>query len=148
MARKKLRSTVHNLAHAYQSTLFYFAKGYMADWACNVAQKKGLSILEVDIIKGQVFPIDAHVEALIAYTDKLRQSLEHDLESIGLKMDFVKKATLKLSIVDEKKRLIKIVAEITDIEDCTYQSKDFLETSECQFDPFENNKKVLRRDAI
>ena len=130
MAKKKnLNGLPHNLKQQYFSTLFYYGKGYMADWIWNAAIEKNVSDIQIDIINQTVMPKDLHIRPLTAQLIKLQQTIKKELTNNGFPENFIVKAKFEIYISPENRnqKIFSILTILEDRDGKIYRSKPYAE---------------------
>jgi hypothetical protein len=143
MAKKKnLNGLPNNLIQQYFSTLFYFEKGYMADWIWYAANEKNKSNIEIDILKKKVTPKDLEIKQIVTYLDYLKQTIVKELKANGFPDDYIKKAKFEIYISPENKveKIFSCVATLEDAEGKVYRSNPYAQMAyEKDFQVFKSN---------
>jgi len=130
MAKKKnLNGIPNNLIQQYFSTLFYYDKGYMADWIWNAAKEKNISDIQIDIINKTVTPKDLQIQPLTAQLIKLQQTIRKELVNNGFSYDFIVKGKFEIYISPENKvqKTFDVSVTLEDKDGKNYRSKPHAE---------------------
>lgn len=141
MAKKKnLNGLPNNLIQQYFSTLFYYDRGYMADWIWCAANEKNVSDIEIDILRKTVNPKSIEIKPITAQLTYLEQTIKKELKGNGFPDDFIKSAKFEIYISPENKvsKVFSCVATLTDTEGKTYRSKPYAEMA------YENDLQVFK----
>jgi hypothetical protein len=129
--KRNLNGLPYNLVQQYFSTIFYFGRGYMADWIWCAADEKNVSDIEIDILKKTVNPKSLEINPITAYLDRLQETIKKELVANGFENDFIKSAKFEISISekDKQKKLFRCVAILKDNDGKMYKSKIHTDTS-------------------
>ena len=130
MAKKKnLKGLPNNLIQQYFSTLFYYDKGYMADWIWNAAREKNVSDIQIDIINKTVMPKELQIQPLTAQLIRLQQTIKKELTNNGFTDDFIVKAQFEIYISPENrsKKIFSVMVTLEDKDRKIYRSKPYAE---------------------
>jgi len=130
MAKKKnLNGLPNNLKQQYFSTLFYYDKGYMADWIWNVAKEKNVSDIQIDIINETVTPKDLQIQPLTTQLIRLQQTIKKELVNNGFADDFIVKAKFEIYITPENReqKMFGVFVTLEDKDGKIYRSKPYAE---------------------
>ena len=128
MAKKnKLKGLPNNLIQQYFSTLFYFEKGYMADWIWNAAYDRNISDIQIDIIKETIIPKDLQIQPLTVGLIRLRETIKKELKNNNFTEDFIEKAYIEIYISPELKnqKIFGVLVTLEDKEGKVYRSKPY-----------------------
>ena len=140
MAKKKnLNGLPNNLIQQYFSTLFYYDRGYMADWIWNAASEKYVSDIKIDIINKTVIPKDLQIQPLTIHLIRLQQTIKKELINNGFIEDFIVKAQFEIYISPENnsQKIFGVVVTLEDKEGTIYRSKPYAEKAyETEFQVF------------
>ncbi|MFT6871464.1 MAG: hypothetical protein ACJAVN_000463 [Roseivirga sp.] len=126
---KNLKGLPNTLVQQYFSTIFYWKKGYMADWIWRTAIKQGVSLIEIDIINGSVSPKELHINPILGHLHLLLQTISNTLISNNFDADFIMKAKINIQLPEgsESSHLITCQGITTDKEGKIYQSSVYTE---------------------
>lgn len=141
MAKKRnLNGLPNNLIQQYFSTLFYYDKGYMADWIWNAANEKNISDIQIDIINQTVIPQELQIKPITAQLIYLHQTIKKELTNNGFSDDFITKAKFEIYISPENRvqKFFSCLATLEDKDGKTYRSKPYAEMA------YETNFQVFR----
>jgi len=130
MAKKKnLNGLPNNLKQQYFSTLFYYDKGYMADWIWNAAKEKNVSDIQIDIINETVTPKDLQIQPLTTQLIRLQQTIKKELVNNGFADDFIVKAKFEIYISPENReeKMFGVFVTLEDKDGKIYRSKPYAE---------------------
>jgi hypothetical protein len=127
--KRNLNGLPNSLEQSYFSTLFYWHKGYMADWIWNAANEKEVTDIEIDILNKKVKPTDLEIEPIIAQLFRLQETIEKTLKSNGFSPDFITEAKFNIYISQKYKaqKLFSCQAIVTDRDGKNYEGKTFTE---------------------
>jgi len=134
---KNLDIIPNSITQQYFGTLFYYGKGYMADWLWNTATEKGITELTIDIINYKIHPKELQIKPLVVFLPTLKETIKKTLEVEGFPADFIKEAKLHIKLFKEENRL-RCTAILTDSENKKYIGKEYTEH------PYDNNFKVFK----
>lgn len=126
---KNLKGLPNTLVQQYFSTIFYWKKGYMADWIWDTAIKHDVSLIEIDIINGSVSPKELHTKPILGHLHLLLQTISNTLMSNNFDADFIMKAKIDIQLPEgsESSRLITCQGITTDKEGKIYQGSVYTE---------------------
>jgi len=130
MAKKKnLNGLPNNLKQQYFSTLFYYDKGYMADWIWKAAREKNVFDIQIDIINKSVTPKELEIEPLTSQLIRLQQTIKKELISNGFSEDFIVKAKFEICISPEHivQKIFGVLVTLEDKDGKIYRSKAYAE---------------------
>ncbi len=129
--KRNLNGLPYNLVQQYFSTLFYFKKGYMADWIWCAADEKNVADIEINILTKTVNPKLLEINPITAYLDRLQETIKKELVANGFGDNFIKSAKFEISIseTDKPKKLFRCVAILEDKYGKIYRSKIHTDSS-------------------
>jgi len=127
--RNRINGLPNVLIQQYFSTMFYYEKGYMADWIWNTANDKNINDIKIDIIKGTIIPRELQIPQLTGELYRLRQTIKKELESNGFSENFIQKAQFEIYITSEFKndKIFGVIATLEDKDGNIYRSKPYVE---------------------
>ena len=94
--RRNLNGLPNSLEQRYFSTLFWWDKAYMADWIWNAANEKGVTDIEIDILRDTVDPEELEIKPIIAQLNQLRETIKATLDSNDFPTNFIVDAKIKI----------------------------------------------------
>jgi hypothetical protein len=126
---KKLHGLPNNLVQQFFSTLFYYDKGYMADWIWNTATQNNVDSVDIDIINGTVTPTSVQIKPIVSQLDRLRDTIQAVLTSNEFPVDFIVKANLyvKLSKDSKTQRFLEVKGVAVDKNGKVYEGQVYSE---------------------
>jgi hypothetical protein len=126
---KKLHGLPNNLVQQFFSTLFYYDKGYMADWIWNTATQNNVESVDIDIINGTVTPTSVQIKPIVSQLDRLRDTIKAVLTSNEFPVDFIVKANLyvKLSKDSKTQRFLEVKGVAVDKNGKVYEGQVYSE---------------------
>jgi hypothetical protein len=129
MNKKNLNGLPNNLIQQYFSTLFYYDKGYIADWIWNAAKEKNVSVIQIDIINQTVAPKDLQIQPLTAPLIYLQQTIKKELINNGFSENFIDKANIEIYISPESRnqKTFSVLTVLEDKDGKIYKSKPYTE---------------------
>jgi len=140
MAKKKnINGLPNNLIQQYFSTLFYYDKGYMADWIWNAANERNVSDIQIDIINKVITPKDLQIQPLTTQLIRLQETIKKELINNGFADDFIIKAKFEIYISPENRfqKILAVLATLEDKDGKIYRSKPYAEKAyEADFQVF------------
>ncbi|MEZ4805310.1 MAG: hypothetical protein R2852_07465 [Bacteroidia bacterium] len=152
MAKKRnLNGLPNTLVQRYFSTLFFWSKGYKADWIWNAANEKGVNEIEIDLLNDSVFPKELELKPIHAQLSRLRATIRITLENNKFPKDFIVDAKFNIFVSEKYKilRLLTCQAMLKDHEGRTYQGKIYTEQAYTEFKVFpisiQNRIKILMK---
>jgi len=127
--KKNLKGLPNNLIQQYFSTLFYYDKGYMADWIWNAAREKNVSDIKIDIISKTIIPKDLQILPLTVHLFRLQETIKKELENNDFADDFIVKAQFEIYISPENssQKIFGVVVTLEDKDGTMYRSKPYAE---------------------
>jgi hypothetical protein len=107
---KKLKGLPNSLVQQYFSTLFYYEKGYMADWIYHAAKDLKVQEINIDILSDRTDPSGLEIRPILYGLSELRQTIKKILTSNKFPPDFIIKASFQIRLTNESgsKRLLKV----------------------------------------
>ncbi len=126
---KKINGLPNNLVQQFFSTLFYYDKGYMADWIWHTATKNNVDTVDIDIINETVTPTSVQIKPIVSQLPLLRQTIQVVLTSNDFPADFIVKANLhiKLSKGSKTNRVLEVNGIAVDKNGKVYQGQAYSE---------------------
>ena len=123
--RRNLKGIPNSLVQQYFSTLFYRDGGYMEDWVWHTADEQGITVMEIDIIRGYAFPHQMGIKPIVAQLPGLRQTILRTLKSAGFPENFITEAKLAILISPQMKASKAFTCQciMVDREGRTYEGK-------------------------
>jgi hypothetical protein len=142
--RKNLNGIPNTLVQQYFSTLYYFQKGYMADWIWNAANEININEIEIDVLNSTVEPKKLEIKPILSYLYKLRNTTLNTLNSNGFPNDYIIEIKFKIFISNQFKsqKLLTCQAFLKDKENNIYVGKTYTEKS------FENSFQVYKKSIL
>lgn len=127
--RRNLNGLPNSLEQRYFSTLFWWDKAYMADWIWNAANEKGVTDIEIDILRDTVDPKELEIKPITAQLSRLRDTIKTTLDSNDFPTNFIVDAKFKIYISQKHKalRLLSCQATVTDVNGRVYEGKNYTE---------------------
>jgi len=138
----RINGLPNTLIQQYFSTLFYYSKGYMADWIWNAAEEKQISEIKIDILKKTVEPVELEIKPITVYLDLLQETIRKELSANGFESDFIKSAKLQIVLPDKRKKLLNCESTLIDKNERIYKSKKYSEVA------YDNKFKVFQFSVV
>ncbi|MBD8348920.1 hypothetical protein [Dysgonomonas sp. HGC4] len=138
--KKNLNGLPNSLIQQYFSTMFYYEKGYMADWIWNAANEKSVKDIRIDIINQKVFPQELQITQITSQLHFLQQTIGKELINNGFPDDFIMKAVFEIYISPENRirKIFGCLAILEDKDGNVYRSRPYAEMA------YENNFQVYK----
>lgn len=126
---KKLKGLPNNLVQQFFSTMFYYDKGYMADWIWHTAKKNNVIVINIDIINERIDPVSIQIKPIISQLHILRGTINSELIGNNFQSDFIQKANLTIKILTNSKtqRFMEVKGIIVDKNDNILEGKIYHE---------------------
>jgi hypothetical protein len=144
---KLLRGLPVSLIESYMSTLCYYNKGYMADWLYNGMIELEINEVIIDVLNETIFPNEISIIPLKLNIPRLNSIIQRTLLSNGFDDGYIKSAKLLIKMHESFNKHLLCRAEIIDINNKSYASKEMLEKvyeepfsikDKASYIPFEN----------
>jgi hypothetical protein len=127
MKKRTLNGLPNSLEQRYFSTLFYYSKGYMADWIWNAADRLGVSEIEIDILNDAVTPRELEMHPIVAQLKDLRETIRKTLLSNQFPEDYITEARFAITIPEKGSRWFTCIPTIKDKDGKKYVGKTYWE---------------------
>ena len=126
---KKLNGLPNNLVQQFFSTMFYYDKGYMADWIWHTAVHNNVDTVDIDIINEKVIPTSLEIKPIGSQLYRLRETIKTVLTTNDFPADFIAKATFHIKLLKDSKtnRFIEIRCTTVDINGKKYEGQHYSE---------------------
>lgn len=125
--RNSLKGLPNSLVQRYFSTLFWWNKGYMADWISNAAKEKKIISLEIDLLKQTVSPTDLQIKPILIHLPKLKETISKTLENNGFQNNYITQAKFKIKFKNNSYSSLYCIATLTDQYGATFESSEYCE---------------------
>jgi hypothetical protein len=127
--------------------MFYYSKGYMADWILHTARQNNVDNVDIDIINEKVIPTCLEIKPIVALLPSLRQTIDTTLVSNDFPTDFIVKANFLIDIPkDSKNNYIKVKCIAVDKNNHIYEGHVYSEKAyELHKTFFDTLKKLFTR---
>lgn len=127
--KRDLKGLPDNLVQRYFSSLFYWESGYMPDWIWYAAEEKGVSDIEIDILKRSVVPKELEIKPIIVHLPQLEKTINKTLESNGFPAGFIVEAKISIYISQKHKalKLLSGTGKLKDVDGKNYEGNPFTE---------------------
>lgn len=128
MPRTKLLCGLpRSLIDSYMSTLCYYKKVYMADWLYNGMIELAIDDVIIDVLDETIFPNEMSIIPLKLNISRLKGIIQRTLLSNGFDAGYIKSAKLYIKNNKTMFKYLLCRAEVIDINDKIYLSKEILE---------------------
>lgn len=118
---KNLNGVPGNLALSFLSTLNYYGDAYAGGWVIRMFDKLNINTLKIDVLKQEIYPKEAMINALLSYLPKLQSIIKTELNIHGFDDNFIVKAELYFERID--KDSLKCIPTMEDINGKIYSAK-------------------------
>lgn len=124
---KLLKGLPVSLIESYMSTLCYYKKGYMADWLYNGMTELIIDEVIIDVLNETIFPNEISIIPLELNIPRLQGIIQRTLSSNRFDENYIKSAKLFIKMYKTINKHLLCRAEIIDINNKIYVSKEVLE---------------------
>lgn len=124
---KLLKGLPVSLIESYMSTLCYYKKGYMANWLYNGMIELKIDKVIIDVLNETIFPNEISIIPLNLNVPRLKGIIQRTLSSNGFDDNYIKSAKLFIKMHKTINKHLLCRAEIIDINNKIYASKEMLE---------------------
>ena len=142
--KRDLNGLPNVLEQQFFSTLFYWKKGYMADWIWNAANELEINDIEIDILRGTTQPSELQIEPITANLERLRTTIQNTLTGTKFELDYITEAKFEIYISQRHKasKLFTCKCTTQDKLGNTYEGKLYTEQA------YEDNFEVFRSNSL